>query len=171
MSINTNKCKIISLIRIKKVMFRKNKIKSNKTKQNKKIMNFTEHKSSVDSEPICSICLESICADNDHILFSKSHIGIHQMLLGDTEELVNGDQFGQWSALTKDLILNYYENFSNNEGDNNVWIMTGCNHLFHDQCYSKWNQNNQSCPICRTDFSNRHSSSQYLFGLLPKYCR
>jgi len=53
------------------------------------------------------------------------------------EELIKNENFDK----TCSICLNNV-----NHNDDN-WIITKCNHLFHKRCISKWNKN--TCPLCR----------------------
>lgn len=37
--------------------------------------------------------------------------------------------------------------------DNDKVILTLCMHKFHDQCLNTWTSINNTCPICRRDFT------------------
>ena len=46
-------------------------------------------------------------------------------------------------------------NASDEEEENNNIVETGCGHLFHKECLSKWyrkgTSNNSKCPTCRQE--------------------
>ena len=41
-------------------------------------------------------------------------------------------------------------------------ITTKCNHKFHKECLNKWQEDNSSCPMCRSDILNEYIINEFI---------